>query len=81
MAGLGVSARGNSRGESKYLSRIRPRRSAPAAASLLPAESAKAYRGEAASYSMNATPNNALQRTPPASPLAPLSFQTFGARE
>jgi len=27
---------------------------------------------------MNATPNNALQRTPPASPVPPLSFKTFG---
>jgi len=26
------------------------------------------------------TPNTALQRTPPASPLAPLSFKTFGDR-
>ncbi len=27
---------------------------------------------------MNDTPNNALQRTPSASPLAPLSLQPFG---
>jgi hypothetical protein len=31
--------------------------------------------------SMNSPPNTALQRTPPASPLAPLSFQTLGSYE
>jgi len=29
---------------------------------------------------MNSSPNTALQRTSPASPVPPLSFQTFGAK-
>ena len=82
VATLGVPARGNCGAESNCLHRIAPRRSVPVSARSPIGRATKAYCGAGQCSSMNATPNNALQRTRvrPAGGRSPLSFETLDDR-
>ncbi len=81
MASSAVLARGKCRGESNAFPRIKPRRLVPVSARSPIGRATKAYRGAGQFSSMNATPNNALQRTRvrPAGARSPLSFEPLGA--